>query len=106
MAATAIAFADLRDIMTARTQCPGIRSDRDLCAEGAASQSNVVSCLGIAIVGDEFVVAVDAGIGKVKADNAALVFRSLFDKLDGFPVLFEHRFEFGLDLVAFYNFVQ
>ena len=63
----------------------------EIFVETNLRQGNIVGCFRVEIVRNELVVAVDVGVRQVEADNAAVVFRTLLDRFDGVPVLFENR---------------
>lgn len=93
VSAAAVAFADLGDVMDPRPRCPGVRADRDLRPERAFGDRNVVGGLGEKVIGNELVVALDAGADKVKADDAAVVDGTFADRLDRSPVFLKDRVE-------------
>src|SRR5215204_294223 len=106
MTAAAVSLADLGDIMKTRARRPRIRADRDLGAEAALRERDVVSRLRVKIIRNKFVVAVDAGVGQIETDDASAVAGALFDELDRLPVLFENRLQFRLNFRALQYFVE
>ncbi len=106
VAAAAVAFADLGDVMDPRPRSPRVRADRDLRPESAFGDRNVIGRLGEKVIGNELVVALDAGADKVKAHDAAVVRGTLADRLDRPPVFLQDRIEPLLYLRPLDHFIK
>src|SRR5687768_14053222 len=106
MAASAVSLTYLSDVVPARSRRPRVGTDGDLGAKFTLRERDVVGRFRIKIIGNELVIAVDAGVGQIKFYDAAFVNRTLFYEIDRAPMTFEDRFELCLYLIAFDYFIQ
>jgi len=89
MAAAAVTLADLCEIhhLGRVGLGPGIRTNRDLGAEAGFREANRISGLGMEIVRDELVIAIQRQIGEVEEDGAVALFGALADQGNGLWIL-------------------
>ena len=85
MAAASVTLADLREVRHfGRVGLgPGIRANRNLGAEAGPGEADGISGLGMEIVRDELVVAIQRQIGEVEEDGAVALFGALADQGNG-----------------------
>src|SRR5271165_4029939 len=72
VSAAAIALANFGQIFKVADLCPGIRTDRNFGAEAALAESDRVDAVGMQIVRNEFVVALEFVVGHIEEDGAVL----------------------------------
>ena len=93
VASSAIALADGGEVdhLFRRGFGPGVGADGDLGAEAGFGEADGVGRLGMQVVGDELVVALERLVGDVEVDGSLLRFRAGADEIDGALVAFEER---------------
>src|SRR5213592_2463938 len=68
----AVALANAGKVYIRLLRSPGVRSHGNFDAEAALAQTHAVNGLGMEIVGDKFVVALEIVVGDVEEDGAVL----------------------------------
>jgi len=93
VASSAIALADGGEVdhVLGRSLGPGIGADGDFGAEAGLREADGIGGLGVQVVGDELVVALEGLVSDVEVDGALLRLGAGADEIDGALVTLEER---------------
>src|ERR1039458_4453118 len=97
MPSASVAFTHLGEIDGRFTPGPWIGSDRNFHAKRTFADPDAVDGIGMQVVRNEFVVALQFEVGNVEENRAVAFFSALAQNVDGPAVPFEQGRQYGSD---------